>query len=183
MIRTSLRRLYSTAPKPTTKNAKSFPLARPTKPRPAATRPPPPKKPDLKKEPTILEAPYSPIKWLHLDGRVLWRAIKTAIPVKAFPRSFLICLNVFILWHVFQSHVYEVGGTLGASMLPTLYFEGDWVVVNKFYRRGKGVQVGDVVSAQDPLRPEGLVLKRVVGMPGDFVLADSVETTGRMIQV
>jgi inner membrane protease subunit 1 len=68
-------------------------------------------------------------------------------------------------------------------MLPTLYFEGDWVLINKLCRRGRGIRVGDVVSARNPLKPEEMVIKRVIGMPGDFVLADSVETSGRMIQV
>jgi len=68
-------------------------------------------------------------------------------------------------------------------MLPTIYLSGEWVAINKMCRRGKGVGVGDVVCAKSPIMPEEAVIKRVIGMPGDFVLADGVDTSGRMIQI
>ena len=69
-------------------------------------------------------------------------------------------------------------------MLPTISVRNDWVYVSKLYRRGKGIQVGDVVSLKHPMFPGVGALKRVVGMPGDFVLRDA-PGTGRdmMIQV
>jgi mitochondrial inner membrane protease subunit 1 len=42
-------------------------------------------------------------------------------------------------------------------------------LVNPFYVRGRGIKVGDVVTAQSTRERCAGVIKRVVGMPGDFV--------------
>ena len=69
-------------------------------------------------------------------------------------------------------------------MLPTLAVRRDWVYISKFYRRGMGIRVGDVVSFKHPMFPSTGALKRVVGMPGDFVLRDTPgKPRGMMIQV
>lgn len=72
-------------------------------------------------------------------------------------------------------------------MLTTLSAYGDGVLVSHLHRRGRGIQVGDVVGFKHPIEPGYGVIKRVVGMPGDFVMRDSPgggkgELT-RMIQV
>lgn len=54
-------------------------------------------------------------------------------------------------------------------MLPTLSVNGDAVLLSKYYRRGRGVRVGDLVTFSHPREPDAGALKRVVGMPGDFV--------------
>ncbi|KAI9698741.1 MAG: hypothetical protein M1836_003851 [Candelina mexicana] len=58
-------------------------------------------------------------------------------------------------------------------MLPTLAAYGDGVMISKFYRRGRGIEVGDIVSVKHPLFLGQGVIKRVLGMPGDFVLKDT----------
>lgn len=63
-------------------------------------------------------------------------------------------------------------------MVPTMSARGDSVLILRYYRRGRGVQVGDVVNYQHPLFPRVGVIKRVGGMPGDLVCKG-----GRMIQV
>lgn len=72
-------------------------------------------------------------------------------------------------------------------MLPTLNVKGDCTYVSKFNRRGKGVVVGDVVSFKHPMFPGVGASKRVLGMPGDFVIrgeGDGSERLGEeMIQV
>lgn len=69
-------------------------------------------------------------------------------------------------------------------MLPTLAVDHDWVYISKLYRRGRGIRVGDVVSFKHPTFPSMGALKRVVGMPGDFVLRDTPGSEGgMMIQV
>ncbi|KAI9711852.1 MAG: hypothetical protein M1820_001997 [Bogoriella megaspora] len=57
-------------------------------------------------------------------------------------------------------------------MVPTLDPIGTLVFTSKRYRRGRGIQVGDLVSFDHPVK-HGRGLKRVVGMPGDFVLRDT----------
>ena len=52
-------------------------------------------------------------------------------------------------------------------MLPTLEVLGDIVLIDKRYRRGRGVVVGDVVSFDSVVQPGERVIKRVVGLEGD----------------
>ena len=66
----------------------------------------------------------------------------------------------------------------GASMLPTLNVWSerggfDRILLSYLHRRGRGIQVGDIVSFSHPVRRGNCVIKRVVGMPGDFVLRDT----------
>ena len=69
-------------------------------------------------------------------------------------------------------------------MLPTFNVRNDVVYVSKFYRRGKGVKVGDVVTLKHPMFPSVSAAKRVLGMPGDFVLRDTPGSgSDMMIQV
>lgn len=72
-------------------------------------------------------------------------------------------------------------------MLPTLNIEGNLVLHSKLHSRGRGCKVGDLVSAVHPMDSSVWVLKRIVGMPGDFVCVDpdpEGEGGGRgMIQV
>lgn len=99
-------------------------------------------------------------------------------------RGFIRATKFLFLGHLFISYVGYVAQTEGPSMLPTLAVVNDWVYISKLYRRGKGVQVGDVVSFKHPMFPSVGALKRVVGMPGDFVMRD-IPGSGRgmMIQV
>ncbi|MCJ1248956.1 hypothetical protein MMC30_006177 [Trapelia coarctata] len=85
--------------------------------------------------------------------------------------------------HLFWEYVGHSAETAGPSMLSTLNVVGDFVWVNKRYRRGKGISVGDVVSVKHPWFPETRASKRVLGMPGDFVLRDTPGKGSAMIQV
>ncbi|KAL8717056.1 MAG: hypothetical protein Q9225_005664 [Loekoesia sp. 1 TL-2023] len=60
-------------------------------------------------------------------------------------------------------------------MLPTLAAQGDLVWISSYYRHGKGVKVGDLISFKHPCVPGAAALKRVGGMPGDFVMRDVYE--------
>lgn len=69
-------------------------------------------------------------------------------------------------------------------MLPTINIEGDFIVISKLYSRGRGVGVGDLVSYVHPVDGPGVhVCKRIIGMPGDFVVTDPMGTPGEMVQV
>jgi Signal peptidase, peptidase S26 len=68
-------------------------------------------------------------------------------------------------------------------MLPTFEVIGDSVIISRYYRRGRGVKVGDIVSFDSVVEPGESVIKRVLGMPGDYVLRDTPGTTDTMIQV
>ncbi|KAF4546218.1 Mitochondrial inner membrane protease [Lasiodiplodia theobromae] len=88
--------------------------------------------------------------------------------------------------HAFFSFGWTVKPTWGASMVPTIQVLGDCVLISKHYRRGKNIVVGDVVNYENPFKLGSGVIKRVIGMPGDFVLRDTPHaegSEGMMIQV
>jgi mitochondrial inner membrane protease subunit 1 len=93
-------------------------------------------------------------------------------------------LQGLLALHVFWKFGYSVEPTLGASMLPTIEVMGDHVLISKKYRRGRGIQVGDIIGFNSVYEPGESVIKRVLGMPGDYVLRDSPDaSTKAMIQV
>lgn len=70
-------------------------------------------------------------------------------------------------------------------MLPTFTVDGDWILCDHTRRYGRGVKVGDLVVYRIPVFTNQWGVKRVTGMPGDYV---SVGTPGEpgdglMIQV
>lgn len=62
-------------------------------------------------------------------------------------------------------------------MLPTLNVRGDHIWVNCLYRRGKGINAGDVISFHHPLMPGERASKRVIATEGGFVLASWPEVS------
>ncbi|KAH7342621.1 signal peptidase-like protein I [Rhexocercosporidium sp. MPI-PUGE-AT-0058] len=82
-------------------------------------------------------------------------------------------LKTILLAHVFVTYGYSLVPTSGASMLPTIEVVGDMVLIDKGYRRGRGVVVGDVVSFDSVVQPGERVIKRVIGLEGDFVGRDT----------
>ncbi len=96
----------------------------------------------------------------------------------AAPRRFIIRAIRFTpraAGAAFVLHVcHSLGGsyqpTIGVSMLPTIAQDGDYAIVDRTCRHGRRVKVGDIVAAINPVT-DVYVVKRVVGMPGDFVVA------------
>lgn len=89
----------------------------------------------------------------------------------------------FLVFHVFTEHVYSIGNSYGVSMLPTLNSHGDLLFIDKYYRRGRGIEVGDLVSFRHPVREGENAVKRVLGLEGDFVLMNTPGKSSAMIQV
>ena len=83
--------------------------------------------------------------------------------------------QVLLFGHLFITYGYSTAPAFGVSMVPTIYSSGEFLVTSKKYRRGRGVQVGDLVSFKNPVMTElqERAVKRVIGMPGDFVLRDT----------
>lgn len=80
-----------------------------------------------------------------------------------------LALAFFLSAHIFMEYFYILTAAYGISMLPTVASSGDWLLISKYYRRGREVEVGDVVSYKLPLKPGENGVKRVVGLSGDFV--------------
>ncbi|KAI0194637.1 LexA/Signal peptidase [Astrocystis sublimbata] len=88
-------------------------------------------------------------------------------------RLLLATAQTFALTHVIWAYGVSIGFGWGPSMLPTFLATNEWFVTDKRYRRGRGVAVGDCVVYSIPVDPGEEGLKRVMGMPGDYVLMNS----------
>jgi signal peptidase I len=87
--------------------------------------------------------------------------------------SFLVPIRLWIL----EPHVVR-----GTSMWPT-YTDGDYLLIDKLCLRFRPLARGEVVVLHDPVEPQALLLKRVVGLPGEAVTMEngalSVESPGQ----
>jgi inner membrane protease subunit 1 len=92
-------------------------------------------------------------------------------------------IGFFVAGHIFFHYGYEGDFAYGISMLPTLSSFGNYVIIDKSYRRGRGVTVGDVVSFKHPVRLGEYACKRVMGLEGDFVLMYTPGANDAMLQV
>ena len=94
----------------------------------------------------------------------------------------------FLAFHIFITYFYAISSTYGVSMLPTIP-SGSHILNSKYYRRGRGVVVGDLVTFKNPVKTGESALKRVLGLQGDFVMLDTPggitgeATEGMMVQV
>lgn len=97
------------------------------------------------------------------------------VDVKVYPylfltwRLFQLGVTFFLITH-YVGNLRTVGGP---SMLPALDVSGDWVLVSWLHARGKGIQIGDMVSYEHPMHRGVRAIKRVIAMEGDFVLRDT----------
>ncbi|WEW61028.1 hypothetical protein PRK78_006517 [Emydomyces testavorans] len=93
--------------------------------------------------------------------------------------------GTFCACKVFNEHAYELQLSSGPSMYPTIHFKGDYLLISKYYKYGRGIEVGDIVTFKHPSYLM-MAAKRVVGMAGDYVLVDPEDRGGglaKMIQV
>jgi inner membrane protease subunit 1 len=98
-------------------------------------------------------------------------------------RLFTATLKTVFAVHLFHEYAYSISRTWGASMLPTLQVTDDWVIISRLYRGGKGIVVGDIITFDSVVVPGEKVIKRVLGLEGDFVLRDTPGEGRTMIQV
>lgn len=107
------------------------------------------------------------------------------MPFIGHPFRLLVTVGkVTALTHLIWTYGYSVGWGSGPSMLPTFLVINECFVISKRYRRGRGVQVGDVINYSIPVEPDEEGVKRVLGMPGDYVLLNSPGAKNdNMIQV
>jgi hypothetical protein len=110
-----------------------------------------------------------------------------APPPSIFKQAFWLSaylIQVATFGHVFATYCFSAYSASGPSMLPTFQVMGDWLLVDKLnYRRGKDIKVGDVIAFKSPYNRRDAV-KRVLGMPGDYVLMGTPGSgNDQMIQV
>ena len=99
-------------------------------------------------------------------------------------RNLALPVKLFFILHLASEYVGTISPTTGPSMLPTAGVSGDVIFTSKRYARGNGIQFGDLVEYKHPMVPTESAMKRVMGLPGDFVREDGGLGRGdRMIQV
>ncbi|KAF7189522.1 Mitochondrial inner membrane protease subunit 1 [Pseudocercospora fuligena] len=111
---------------------------------------------------------------------------KAGSPIGSFDRMLRWTLYAwagFVGWHTWCHYFYTCDSTYGISMLPTLSSFGDWVIISKWYRRGRGIHAGDLVSFRHPVKEGEHAIKRVVGLSGDLVLMYTPGKSDAMLQV
>ncbi|ROT38898.1 LexA/Signal peptidase [Sodiomyces alkalinus F11] len=93
-------------------------------------------------------------------------------------------LKAIVACHLLWEHGISFGGAAGSSMLPTFSVYGDYLLVSKYYRRGRDLHVGDLVFYDIPIFRRAQGVKRIMGLPGDYVLHGDPDTGSQvMIQV
>ncbi|KAK4203650.1 putative mitochondrial inner membrane protease subunit 1 [Triangularia verruculosa] len=85
-------------------------------------------------------------------------------------RLLLSYLKLLALLHLFWNHILSLAPAEGPSMLATYPITGTWVLTSRFHRHGRDLHVGDLVTYHIPDRPSSIGVKRVLGLPGDYVL-------------
>lgn len=93
-------------------------------------------------------------------------------------RFTLSVLKMTATTHLFYTHFLQVAPCTGPSMLPTFSVEGDYLAIDMTARLGRGVTNGDLVMYKIPMDPTALGIKRVVGMPGDYVVLGTPNAKG-----
>lgn len=89
----------------------------------------------------------------------------------------------FAFAHLFTEYGFVTAPCQGPSMLPTFDILGEWILISRFHRFGRNVELGDLVAYNIPINHERGV-KRILGLPGDYVLVDSPGSgSNAMIQV
>jgi mitochondrial inner membrane protease subunit 1 len=170
---------------------RSRPLARhisskPSPPPPPSSTPKPP--PRRKPAPETNDAPpqSTPVARQRPKHRSMWHYLSFH-STRFLPEMIRGCLYAIasvVAFHITCEYFFAFDAAWGISMLPTFNASHDWVFISKYYRRGRDISVGDVVSFKHPVRVGENAIKRVVGMPGNFVLAGTPgRGEGRMLQV
>lgn len=95
-------------------------------------------------------------------------------------RTVIAVAKFFAFAHLFTEYGVVTAPCQGPSMLPTFDILGEWILISRFHRFGRNVELGDLVAYNIPINHERGV-KRILGMPGDYVLVDS--GSNAMIQV
>lgn len=95
--------------------------------------------------------------------------------------SVLYSVEGFILLHVISQYGFEIRVPFGISMQPTMAPDGEAIFIDKTSRRGRNVKVGDIVAFTHPVM-ETHAVKRIVALPGDFVLAGTPEAQGGSLE-
>ncbi|KAJ4504012.1 Mitochondrial inner membrane peptidase complex subunit [Exophiala dermatitidis] len=111
----------------------------------------------------------------------LFRAART--PPKPAPRpvrtpmSFVIHVGatfiaIYSLSALIAHNLIWYTANAGPSMYPTIASGLSYTIYSRRHKRGRNIQIGDVILFENPIFLRGKACKRVIGMPGDYVVRD-----------
>ncbi|ETN45023.1 signal peptidase I [Cyphellophora europaea CBS 101466] len=109
---------------------------------------------------------------LRTISRALTKRIPSPFPWATLGRGALVVLSIYSSFALFTRYILEVPRNEGPSMMPTIPASNALTVISRWYSHGRGIKLGDIVQASNPVFKDQMVGKRVVGMPGDYVLRD-----------
>jgi signal peptidase I len=89
-------------------------------------------------------------------------------------------ISAFSASILFVSNVGCISMLEGPSMLPTFNVAGDLVMVDKLFYKYKPLELGQVYVYISPQNPNRLVVKRLIGKPGDVVYIDPMQGTEKL---
>ncbi|XP_053740819.1 mitochondrial inner membrane protease subunit 2 isoform X2 [Synchiropus splendidus] len=102
--------------------------------------------------------------------------------IRAFISGFFVAVPVTVTALDRLAYVARVEG---ASMQPFLNPDGasecDVVLLNRWSVRNYEIQRGDIVSIVSPRNPKQKIIKRVIGLEGDFIRCPSVCCTVELL--
>lgn len=84
-------------------------------------------------------------------------------------------ISAFSASILFVSNIACISMLQGPSMLPTFNLAGDLVLVDKVFYKYKQLELGQVYVYISPQNPNRLVVKRLIGKPGDIVYLDPIQ--------
>jgi mitochondrial inner membrane protease subunit 1 len=85
-------------------------------------------------------------------------------------RTLLLFLSGYASMALIRSYLISYSDNAGVSMLPTIAANGTYSLSSLLYGGGRGIKIGDIVQVKSPVQGGQIVGKRVVGLPGDYVL-------------
>ncbi|CEP03326.1 Mitochondrial inner membrane protease subunit [Plasmodiophora brassicae] len=74
-----------------------------------------------------------------------------------------------VAFYAFNNHVAFLSASSGPSMLPTLNLRGDVVLCDALSPKFGRLRKGDIVVCGSPRSMDKIIVKRIVGMPGETV--------------
>ncbi|OQU97563.1 hypothetical protein CLAIMM_03476 isoform 3 [Cladophialophora immunda] len=82
------------------------------------------------------------------------------------------CVAAYSSWALVAHHWITCAPSQGPSMYPSMPSSLSYNIYSRRHKRGKDIKVGDVIVFESPIFLRGVACKRVIGMPGDYVLRD-----------
>ncbi|EXJ63463.1 uncharacterized protein A1O5_11512 [Cladophialophora psammophila CBS 110553] len=82
------------------------------------------------------------------------------------------CVAAYSSWALVAHNWITWDPSHGPSMYPSIPSSLSYNIYSRRYKRGKNIKIGDVVVFESPIFLRGMACKRVIGMPGDYVLRD-----------